>query len=140
MKMDAAKNIADELNRGRYTENVLKYNIRLDSLAAEKRVAGHANYWTFRGKQTHSANFGDGYIHKEDPDKEKVCPNNLFHWRQQDLFCFLWEGLREDILLELRLPPDNTSKIVQKEEKGTLSGALQQQYQVKRSIAAAVSN
>lgn len=65
--MDAAKNVADELNRGRYNENVLKYffdkpdayeqaftdseddlmyNIRLDSLAAEKewqdmRIIGH---------------------------------------------------------------------------------------------------
>ncbi|ROI26621.1 hypothetical protein DPX16_21564 [Anabarilius grahami] len=124
MQMDGAKIIADELNRGRYTENVLKYFfdkpdayeqaltdseddlsddesgiIRLNNIpnlqhyvqhtagffSCGKRVAGHANYWTFRGKQTHSANFGDGYIHKEDPDKEKVCPNDVFHWRQRDL-------------------------------------------------------
>ncbi|ROL51095.1 hypothetical protein DPX16_14626 [Anabarilius grahami] len=60
----------------------IMYNIRLDSLAAEKewqdmRIIGHL--------ETNSANFGDGYIHKEDPDKEKVCPNDLFHWRQRDL-------------------------------------------------------
>ena len=39
------------------------YSIRLNSLAAD-RVAGHANNWTSRGKQTYSSYLGDYFIHQ----------------------------------------------------------------------------
>lgn len=85
--MDAAKIVGDEMNRGHYAENVLKYFLeymqpevfleymQLDSLAAK----------------IHIANFRDD-IQKKDScniEQRKTCSFYLLNWRQKDLQKYL---------------------------------------------------